>query len=351
MRRRVRTLVSRMVPPDLGADPRGLTVLEIIVALAILVVALVALYGLVSNAVRSFGVSEDFLDVQQNARVALEKFEEEARWTTALVTAADYNARVPTTSLVPCTPELCPDRLIFNVPRANPIIPDCTYYVMYARNASTNAFTRQIKPDPNLATNPTYGTGNCVATGEQVLASFVTNVVFHYCNGQTPPVCTNPPNNYLSVVFAQVVRVDGDITVTKPSSGGVLRQRSVATDVLLRNVGVVSSPPLPSASPTSPPRPTNTKPFVTSTETPTATFTITPTATVTPTETPTVTPTGPTPTATATVTPTATVTGAPTVTPTATATETPTATVPPPTPTATVPPPTQTPTATETFAK
>ena len=130
MRRRLRTLWRQIVPPDLGADPRGLTVLEIIVAMAILVVALVALYGLVSNAVRSFGVSEDFLDVQQNARVALEKFEEEARWTTGLVTAANYNARTPVSSLVPCTPELCPDRVIFNIPKANPIIQDCTYYVM-----------------------------------------------------------------------------------------------------------------------------------------------------------------------------------------------------------------------------
>ncbi len=321
MRARFRVWLGRIVP-DLASDPRGVTVLEIIVALAILVVALVSLYGLVSNAVRSFGVGEDFLDVQQNARVALEKFEEEARWTTGLVTAADYNARTPGTSHAACTPELCPDRVIFNIPRGNPIIQDCAYYVLYMRKA-TNEFVRQVKPDPTQGLP--YGTLSCVASAEAVLASFVTQMTFHYCNGATPPVCTNPPNSYTDVAFSQVVRVDGDITVTK-TSGGVTRTRSVGTDVLLRNAGAAGAAPTATASPTSPLRPTSTRPFLTPTETATATVTETPTATETPTET-------------FTVTPTATVTATRTATVTPSATETATET------------PTMTPTATETFGK
>ena len=74
-RSRLRRLVlqgPRLDPRSLLRGlPRGLTMLEILVALGILVIALVAIYGLVNNAVRSFGVGEDFLDVQQNARVAL----------------------------------------------------------------------------------------------------------------------------------------------------------------------------------------------------------------------------------------------------------------------------------------
>lgn len=380
MRARLRRWLVRIVP-DLGADPRGVTVLEILIAMAILVVALVALYGLVSNAIRSFSVSEDFLDVQQNARVALEKFEEEARWTTGLVTAANYNARIPVTSHVPCTPELCPDRVIFNIPRGNPIVQDCAYYVLYRRKI-TNEFVREVKPDPNLTDNPTYGTGSCVSSSENVMAAYVTQMVYHYCSGATPPVCTSDaPPDYGRITLAQVVRVDGDITVTK-STGGVTRTRSVGTDVLLRNAGAAGAAPTASPSPTSPPRPTITRPFLTPTETatetatvtPTATFTITPTATVTPTETFTVTPTPTetatetvtvTPTATATVAPTPTETATTTVTPTATVTVTPTATR---TPTATVTPtatftitptatvtatetPTMTPTPTETFGK
>src|SRR3989304_3281361 len=56
----------------------GLSLVEIVVGLAILVIALGGIYGLVSQSVRSFGVSEDFLDVQQNARVALGKLGAEA---------------------------------------------------------------------------------------------------------------------------------------------------------------------------------------------------------------------------------------------------------------------------------
>ncbi len=343
--------------------------------MAILVVAVVALYGLVSHAIRTFSVGEDFLDVQQNARVALEKFEEEARWATGLVTAANYNARIPVTSHTVCTPELCPDRVIFNIPRGNPIIQDCAYYVVYRRKPG-NEFVREVKPDP--AQGVPFGSGSCVFASENAMAEYVTQMTFHYCNGATPPVCTSdPPPDYGRIALTTVVRVDGDITVTK-TTGGVTRTRSVGTDVLLRNAGAAGAAPTASPSPTSPPRPTSTRPFltptvtatVTATVTPTATFTVTPTATVTRTATFTVTPT-PTVTATqtATVTPTATASIAPTatVTPTRTATATRTATVTPTrtatvtptatfttTPTATVTPtetPTMTPTATETFGK
>src|SRR3972149_2520740 len=57
----------------------GLSLVEIVVGLAILVIALRGIYGLVSRSVRSFGVSEDFVDVQQSARVALGKLAEEAK--------------------------------------------------------------------------------------------------------------------------------------------------------------------------------------------------------------------------------------------------------------------------------
>src|SRR3989304_9205027 len=62
----------------------GLSLVEIVVGLAILVIALGGIYGLGSPSVRSFGVSEDFLDVQQNARVALGKLAEEAKWAQAV---------------------------------------------------------------------------------------------------------------------------------------------------------------------------------------------------------------------------------------------------------------------------
>src|SRR3990172_1022947 len=67
-----------------GGGEAGVWLVEIVVGLAILVIALGGIYGLVSQSVRSFGVSEDFLDVQQNARVALGKLAEEAKWAQAV---------------------------------------------------------------------------------------------------------------------------------------------------------------------------------------------------------------------------------------------------------------------------
>ncbi|MGQ0571615.1 MAG: PilW family protein, partial [Armatimonadota bacterium] len=228
MRRRIRTLILRHLP-GLRGDAPGLTLIEIVVALSILVIALAAIYGLVNNAVRSFGMSEDFLDVQQNARVALEKFSEEARWTARLVNDATFFARPPGgVAPAPCTGDLCPESVNLEIPRSNPIIPDCTYYVRFARVA-VDTFTREIRPDDTQG--PPYGTAQCVA-GAQTLASYVSGLTFDYCNGATPtPLCVN---NSVAVTLAQVVRMKGEIVVTK-QSGASTQTRRVGSDVVLRN--------------------------------------------------------------------------------------------------------------------
>jgi len=178
-RSRLRRLVlqgPRLDPRSLLRGlPRGLTMLEILVALGILVIALVAIYGLVGNAVRSFGVGEDFLDVQQNARVALEKFSEEARWTARLIDDATFFGRTPAAAPPPpCTGNLCPESANLEIPRSNPVIGDCTYYVRFARDGANNTFTRHVKPDP--AQGAPFGTGGCVATGPQPLATLVSAI-------------------------------------------------------------------------------------------------------------------------------------------------------------------------------
>jgi len=90
-----------------------LSLVEIVVGLAILVIALGGIYGLVSQSVRSFGVSEDFLDVQQNARVALGKLAEEAKWAQAV------SADSPTCSWPSCVElSVSADNPIKNPPAA-----------------------------------------------------------------------------------------------------------------------------------------------------------------------------------------------------------------------------------------
>jgi len=267
---RIRAALRRLA--QFPRDVRGLSLLEILVALGVLVVALVAIYGLVVNAVRSFGMGEDFLDVQQNARVALDKFAEEARWTTRLVSDTDFFARSPAAPEPPaCVGGLCPGSVNLEIPRGNPVIPDCSYFVRFSRDPAGSTFTRLVKPDPNLLTNPNYGTGQCIATVQQDLASLVTGLVLDYCNAAE--TCTPP---YDAVTRAEVVRMTGEITVAKVSAG-VQQQRTIGTDVLLRNVGAVAPPIASTPSPTSPPRPTIPRTFAAPTATVTATATVTPT--------------------------------------------------------------------------
>jgi hypothetical protein len=357
MRRRVHTLVTRVTLARWRPDTRGLTVLEILIALGILLVALAAIYGLVSSSLRSFGVSEDFLDVQQNARVALEKFAEEARWASRLVDDAAFFARAPGGAAPPaCIGGLCPESVNLEIPRGNPIVSDCSYYVRFSRDAATNTFVREVRPDG--AQGAPYGSGQCVA-GIETLASYVADLEFLYCSAGAAGATPTCVNSSTAVLLSQVVRVSGNVEVSKVTNG-VTQRRTVSADAQMRNVSAgAGTPPPPQVfgtirrplntlflTPTATVTPTETA-TRTRTMTPTPTVSATRTATVTRTRTPTLTPTGPTPTrtrtATRTRTPTRTPTG-PTPTRTRTATVTPTITITAP-PTTT---PTRTPTVTRT---
>src|SRR3989304_917718 len=274
----------------------GLSLVEIVVGLAILVIALGGIYGLVSQSVRSFGVSEDFLDVQQNARVALGKLAEEAKWAQAV--SAD-----------------------------NPIKnPPAAYTVRFQWNSGA----QQLERVEGAAVTP--------------LADSITGVVFRYLNR----------NGADTTVAADVVSVEAGITVQRGSTSA----RVINSDVFLRNAvptpgGAAGLPPgarpsrplstraaggpTATATPTAPPTPTPTAPPRTPTAPPpwppTPVPTVPPpTLTAPPTPVPTIPPA--TATATATRTPTRTPTPAPTATRTATVTPTATRT-PPPAPTAT----------------
>src|SRR3989304_4756275 len=71
MRRRMGRAGARRAGARWLRREGGLSLVEIVVGLAILVIALGGIYAVVTQAIRSFGVSEDFLEVQQNARVGL----------------------------------------------------------------------------------------------------------------------------------------------------------------------------------------------------------------------------------------------------------------------------------------
>jgi len=295
-----------------GQSQGGLSLVEIVVGLAVLVIALGGIYGVVSQSVRNFGVSEDFLEVQQNGRIALNRLAEEARWADGVLASGGA-----------CVWPACVE---FDVSADNPIkSPAATYQVRFRRDAATRRFER-------------------VEGGTTtVLAEHITGLTFRYLD-RSGTDCAGG-----GCTAADVVRIEAAISLQR----GDTSTRVVNSDVFLRN-----AVPTPAAGASVPgvrgTRPTSTRGAGVPTATATRTATLTPTATVT--VTPTLTPTpAPTVTATATVTvmPTAsatptttnTPTPSPTRTPTATATSTPTVTPTGPTPT---PAPTATPTRTAT---
>src|SRR3990172_5682232 len=269
----------------------GLSLVEIVVGLAILVIALVGIYAVVTQAIRSFGVSEDFLEVQQNARVGLGKVGEEAKWAQA---AQVSTAACPSGSLDPAC-------LSLQIPPDNPLRnPPTGYQVSFRWNNTA----QQLERVEGGTTTP--------------LAGYVTGVTFRYLGA----------DGLDTIVPANVVRVIAEIQVQR----GDTSTRVVGSDVFLRNAVPTPGPPRPPTPPpaTTPP-PTSVRspgivtPPATRTATVTPTWTPTPVPTVTATWTPTPTPTV-TATRTATVTPTWTPTPVPTVTATRTATVTPTRT-------------------------
>ena len=255
----------------------GLSLVEIVVGLAILVIALGGIYAVVTQAIRSFGVSEDFLEVQQNARVGLGKVGEEAKWAQA---AQVSTAACPSGSLDPAC-------LSLQIPPDNPLRnPPTGYQVSFRWNNTA----QQLERVEGGTTAP--------------LADYVTGVTFRYLGA----------DGLDTIVPANVVRVIAEIQVKR----GDTSTRVVGSDVFLRNAVPTPGPPPP------PPPPPATTPPPTSVRSPgIVTPTATRTATVTPTWTPTPVPTV-TATRTATVTPTWTPTPAPTVTAMRTATVTPT---------------------------
>ncbi len=269
-----------------------MTLVEILVGLAIILIALVAIYGVIAHAIRSFGVTENVLEAEQNARNAIDRIGEEARWTQ---------------QVLPPTAE-CP-------------WVTCVSLLISANNPRTgNGYQVTFKYDgPNQQLVRKEGNGP-----DTIIAKFVKELRFTYLDSNNNP--TANPN--------AVVRVNARVDVEKGAAP--VAPAIVAGDVFLRNAMPTPTPLGPEATrtrrPTPPPTLTPT-PTVTPTPPPP---TLTPTPTLTPSQQPTLPPTPtPIPTFTPPPPPTATVTPVPTVTPTPTTTPTP-------------PPPTRTPTPTPT---
>ena len=215
----------------------GLSLVEIVVGLAILVIALGGIYAVVTQAIRSFGVSEDFLEVQQNARVGLGKVGEEAKWAQAVQVST---AACPSGSLDPAC-------LSLQIPPDNPLRnPPTGYQVSFRWNNTA----QQLERVEGGTTTP--------------LAGYVTGVTFRYLGA----------DGLDTIVPANVVRVIAEIQVQR----GDTSTRVVGSDVFLWNaVPTPAPPPPPTPPPATTPPPTSVRSPGIVTPTATRTATVTPT--------------------------------------------------------------------------
>ena len=182
------------------APEGGLTLIELVVVLALLGAVLGAVSGMIRNTYTSMALTERALEVQQNARIALDRMTEELRWGEEVL--AD-----------PLCGGLCPDRISVLVSPHNPRRPGQAYVITFRRDAVQRELERRL----GLAVNN--------------LAGSIESLAFRYFDRTGAPA-TRPQD---------VVRVEVAVVASSPAPLAV--RRGVNTDVFLRNRSPVVPPP------------------------------------------------------------------------------------------------------------
>ena len=189
----------------------GTTLVETVVALAVLSAALVGIFGVVSLAVGFFVAHGNRLDTQQAARRAFERVTEELRWA----------ERILPDPL--CPPRgLCAERVTASIPSGNPYRRDRAYDVMFQLN----------RRDAEIERTVNRGTNN--------VAAHITGLVISYFDAAGRPAGAAHDVTHVRVLVTAAARR------TYPMSW----EGSVA----IRNWR--QAPPTPAASPTPVWRPT-----------------------------------------------------------------------------------------------
>jgi len=175
----------------MGSRDGGLTLIEVIVALALLGTALAAIAGTVQGAFSTMLLVERTLEVQQNARIAVDRMAEELRWAEAVLDD-------------PRCAGLCAERISVRISPHNPRRPGEAYVVTFQRDESQRELERRL--------------GSAVNN----LAGSIESLIFRYL-GPDGTAVARPQD---------VARVEVAVVASAPSPGA---RRAVVTEVFLRN--------------------------------------------------------------------------------------------------------------------
>ncbi|HLJ61973.1 MAG TPA: prepilin-type N-terminal cleavage/methylation domain-containing protein [bacterium] len=177
-------------PVDPHRSTRGFTLVEMVVAMAVFSITAGGIWGLLATQAQSSRLTNNFLQVQQNARYAMERFEEEGQWASGVSTASGG-----------ATPSVT-----FSIPANNPVSPGTAYTVQYALTGSST-ITRAVNG----------------GTASDVAANVTAFTLTYYDNAV--------PANTLAVANAgNAYRVTVSITATLGA-----QTRTFTSDVFFRN--------------------------------------------------------------------------------------------------------------------
>lgn len=109
-------------------DERGVTLLELVVAMALFGLVVGAIYGMIATGARSARVTNDMVQTQAQVRAALDNLVDETRWAQAVTVASATSVTLL-------------------VPQATPFAAGSPYTVTFAYDAANRALTRQVDID------------------------------------------------------------------------------------------------------------------------------------------------------------------------------------------------------------
>jgi prepilin-type N-terminal cleavage/methylation domain-containing protein len=112
-----------------GAGARGVTLVELVVALSLLALVVGSIYGFVATGSRSAAVTNEFLRTQAQVRAALDNVTDEARWARAVVAASATAVTLA-------------------IPAQTPFSSGSPYTVTFAYDAAARTLTRQEDGGP-----------------------------------------------------------------------------------------------------------------------------------------------------------------------------------------------------------
>jgi hypothetical protein len=111
-----------------GRPSAGLSMMELVIALALLALVLGGVYRFIVSGGHSARVTNAFLQIQAQVRAALDNVVDELRWGERTITAG-------------------PTQVTVLIPQATPFSAGSPYYVTFAYDAATDTLTRQEDPD------------------------------------------------------------------------------------------------------------------------------------------------------------------------------------------------------------